>query len=501
MDTDTTFPVREDTSDDNADSLPDPFATDLFVGGRAASATPPAASQTTARETPTSAGQIPTAQASWHRHLPHLPREQLRLSNALAVLPPSLSSHVSEALARVIGRYANVARDQVEVAAVDIHETAVGQSHHGDGLTAQAAAAPRAWVTLSAEPGGLSAALVVEHDAYFVAAVVDHMLGGEGTPPEALRRLSRSEQAVVEFLWLAIVRELNQLSGAAVWRVEQVSTEGDEAFAPEKLADHSVADEMEALRSPPQTRFIVVTVRLRIGSLAGTCRLYLNRGALRALDVSDNPLFEKRRANDAARLAELKRFAPDVALHVHVGEAEASAADIAWLKMGDVVIMSRHVSGLGAGMSGERVEVRAGAGRSLLISGRVEGDLLTKPEALHDARRPHGGGIRIIIETISNGEGAAVAERVVMEEDEKLNDEDAESGVALDQLLLSIHVELPARRISLDELTRLRAGQFLELGCRPTDPVELVADGRRIARGELIDFEGHLGVRITEVNS
>lgn len=494
MDTDTTFPVRKNASDEAADALPDPFAADLFVGGRAASSsTPVASSQPTSRETPAQTGHA--AHTLWHTRLPLLPREQLRLSTALAVLPPSLTGDARARLARVIGRYSNTAPDQVEVAAVDIHET--GWPSHRRGVLTADDAAPRAWVVLSAEPGSLSASIVAELDARFVAALVDHMLGGDGTPPEALRTLSRAEQAVVEFLWLAIVRELNESAGAAVWRVENVSTHADAVFAAAKASDDLKLNDTEASLSRRGERFIVVTVRLRIASLDGTCRLYLNRGALRALDASGNPLFAKKRRRDAARLAELKRFAPDVALHVHIGDAEASAADLALLKRGDVVIVSRTVSGLNAG---GRVEVSAGEGRALLMSGRVEGDAAQDDDEMREARTVETGGVRIMIETISNGEASVASERVAMDDDEKLNDEDNEGGVALDQLLLSIHVELPARRISLDELTRLRAGQFLELGCRPTDPVELVADGRRIARGELIDFEGQLGVRITEVN-
>jgi type III secretion protein Q len=45
----------------------------------------------------------------------------------------------------------------------------------------------------------------------------------------------------------------------------------------------------------------------------------------------------------------------------------------------------------------------------------------------------------------------------------------------------------------------LRVNQILDLGCKATDPVDLIVDGRRIARGELVDIEGRLGVRITQV--
>ena len=73
------------------------------------------------------------------------------------------------------------------------------------------------------------------------------------------------------------------------------------------------------------------------------------------------------------------------------------------------------------------------------------------------------------------------------------------SAIALEEILLTVHVELAGRRLSLDELARLRVGQLLALDCQATDPVDLVADGRRIARGELVEIEGRLGVRVTQV--
>jgi type III secretion system YscQ/HrcQ family protein len=74
-----------------------------------------------------------------------------------------------------------------------------------------------------------------------------------------------------------------------------------------------------------------------------------------------------------------------------------------------------------------------------------------------------------------------------------------EGAALLDGLLLTVHVELAGRRMRMDELAQLRAGQILELGCRATDPVDLVVEGRSIARGELVDIEGRLGVRIAQV--
>ncbi len=73
------------------------------------------------------------------------------------------------------------------------------------------------------------------------------------------------------------------------------------------------------------------------------------------------------------------------------------------------------------------------------------------------------------------------------------------AAVSLDGLMITVRVELAARMLRLDEVGMLRAGQILELGCAATDLVSLSVEGHRIARGELVDIEGHLGVRLTQV--
>ena len=74
-----------------------------------------------------------------------------------------------------------------------------------------------------------------------------------------------------------------------------------------------------------------------------------------------------------------------------------------------------------------------------------------------------------------------------------------EEGEALGGLLLTLRVQMAARRARLEELSQLRVGQVLPLGRTASDPVDLVIDGRRIAEGELVEIEGSLGVRVTEI--
>ena len=86
-----------------------------------------------------------------------------------------------------------------------------------------------------------------------------------------------------------------------------------------------------------------------------------------------------------------------------------------------------------------------------------------------------------------------------MQEEVETNAPSTEANL-IDSVTLTARVELAARRIRMDELLRLRPGQILDLGCQPTDPVDLVVDGRRVARGELVDIEGRLGVRIIQIS-
>jgi flagellar motor switch protein FliN/FliY len=55
-----------------------------------------------------------------------------------------------------------------------------------------------------------------------------------------------------------------------------------------------------------------------------------------------------------------------------------------------------------------------------------------------------------------------------------------------------------ARR-PIRELLELRGGSVLSLDRTPTDPVEVLANGTLIARGEMVVVDGALGVRITEI--
>ena len=88
-------------------------------------------------------------------------------------------------------------------------------------------------------------------------------------------------------------------------------------------------------------------------------------------------------------------------------------------------------------------------------------------------------------------EGAA-EEEIAVDDADKL----AEAEPLLGDIPVNMVVELGRVQLTADEVIRLRAGHLIELGRSPADPVDLVVNGRLLARGELVEIEGALGVKI-----
>lgn len=81
----------------------------------------------------------------------------------------------------------------------------------------------------------------------------------------------------------------------------------------------------------------------------------------------------------------------------------------------------------------------------------------------------------------------------------------ASSGIKTANLSLVMDVELNVslrfgeRRLSLREIMELASGSVVELDREVDEPVELILDGRVIARGEAVIVDGNYGIRVTEV--
>jgi len=64
---------------------------------------------------------------------------------------------------------------------------------------------------------------------------------------------------------------------------------------------------------------------------------------------------------------------------------------------------------------------------------------------------------------------------------------------------LNVLLRFGQRQLTLREILDLTCGSVIELDRRVDDPVELLLDGRVIARGEAAIVDGNYGLRVTEI--
>jgi flagellar motor switch protein FliN/FliY len=69
----------------------------------------------------------------------------------------------------------------------------------------------------------------------------------------------------------------------------------------------------------------------------------------------------------------------------------------------------------------------------------------------------------------------------------------------LDDVELEISVVLGAKQLPLKDILHFKTGSVVELDNVVTEPVEIVANGIVIAKGELVEVENNFGVKITQV--
>jgi type III secretion system YscQ/HrcQ family protein len=154
-----------------------------------------------------------------------------------------------------------------------------------------------------------------------------------------------------------------------------------------------------------------------------------------------------------------------VSMRLELGRTALKRADFAQLAGGDVVVFDR----IGVrDPSGGPVALRLGRGG---FAARLDGEALT-------IRDP----FRLNL-------GASIMD---------------ETNPGTDQLLGELPVEVVCElgRVTMSgrELLELRPGAVIPVGRPLAGPVDLTVGGRVVARGELVDVEGEIGVRITQMN-
>lgn len=179
-------------------------------------------------------------------------------------------------------------------------------------------------------------------------------------------------------------------------------------------------------------------------------------------DAEARPMLE--RLVDAIPALPAPLAALPVPLAIWFGAVRLALADLKGLAPGDVIFPD-----VASGADGALVTYGAWCNSARLEPGAAVITAPRVPLAVQD------GGLWM---TESNGDVAEAAAR------------------DLGEVPVTLVFELGRSELPLDAVQGLAPGAIVPLGRTPGEAVEIIANGRRIGRGEIVEIEGELGVRV-----
>lgn len=461
--------------------------------------------------------------------LPRLTREQARVLNAMmAYLPQTaFESDFKDKLRQVIEPLVHA----------DIDLWFDGITHVDAGKLTSQLCDPTCVALVGMLPKGRQ--MLVEVDLTVAQQAVDRMLGGSAEDVDGQRPLSEIEEGVFSFILLKALALLQE--GAAAEHQLALKLNG-------VLGSH---DEL-AGRVPDDTAYLCVGFKLFFDLAVGFLRVYLPEEIIKTELAAPRPLEGPAFTRKMRRLAVL---APRIAtmkvpLRVEVGRIPFSVADLQALDTGDIILVEDPQVHLSSGSLTGQVNAFIGKGhhgtiRGSLAVGEAGAYEVVIDQILPGAEPPSTGalsqergqmdeeyardlprvdearareiaaGSRRVLEERARTlprplatapEGPLDEEHSESEYEEGEYEEGAyeeeplpESANMLEDVAVAMVVELGRVSVSAADVMGLRPGQVIELSRSPGDPVDLVVDGKRLGKGELVEIEGELGVRILEL--
>jgi flagellar motor switch protein FliM len=329
-------------------------------------------------------------------------------------------------------------------------------------------------------PGALKSRVVMEVELSFAHNLVDMLLGGAGETV-GLRPLTDIEEGVMSFVVLEGIKALAPALEASFprMRLEAVARGVDEVAA--KLGDDELV--------------VVVQMNAAVGPYAGIVRVVMPPAVLNATEEGRGGVEKRTRLRADTRLNRKLLSTVRTWLRAEIGQAEIASADLEYIRVKDVVLLDALSARPDRGEPGTAT-LRVGLGSS-----RVEAEVFVE-DGRYKARikdfvlgEPN---FQRVLPSATENESFTNPENAMAPESEG-NMDDAnrpEGGDLLADIPLQLAVELARVPVTADEVVALKVGQVIELQRSPGEPVELSVNGKVVARGELVEVEGQLGVRV-----
>ncbi|MCK6509034.1 type III secretion system cytoplasmic ring protein SctQ [Myxococcota bacterium] len=333
---------------------------------------------------------------------------------------------------------------------------------------------------------------LIEIDPRLAAVMVDRALGGTGDGLDTGRGLNEVERGVFSFLVLKALQHIQQL-----WK----------PAASMELRLAGIHQETSPLRQriPADTLYHRKELFLGLLQHQGFARLYT---PIRLIQELANSLSPHDTSHEAAMLQEQFHWIADQPLtgHIRVGTVMLSEADLAGLESEDIVLLREcSASPTEEGILRGEAILQFGLRSAYALRCRIEEDpSANRRVIIEQVIRTESPGIRGIIDRSEFEDDNQPAYPNEYQEGNMPGGygEDAnyeQMAPVLSDVPVPLIVELGRVEAKARDLAYLRLGQVLELRRSPYEPLDLVVNGQILGKGELVEIDGQLGVRIIEL--
>ncbi len=312
--------------------------------------------------------------------------------------------------------------------------------------------------------------VIVDLDMGVASFVIERLLGGSGESDRIQRALTEIEEGVLSFLFLKVLQHF----------YDGLSHGKELAPVLDRFA--SKLEDLQATVDA-ENDYVMLGSRVAMGRALGYARLFLP-GSMITERFGKTVAQNGAQAADRAYMVALLESMGDtaVAARVEMATIDLGPDDLAHLETGDIVLLENHqIKKSPEGIEGT-VFIKLGTGKNGGLRGRVQDGSPTRVEITEIVRQEQPPEEPMV------DDGAAADGENLAETEGLLRDVPA-----------PVVVELGRIRMNTAQVMRLRQGQILRLPRGSNDPVDLVVNGKLFARGELIEVDGELGVRLLQL--
>jgi flagellar motor switch protein FliM len=261
------------------------------------------------------------------------------------------------------------------------------------------------------------------------------------------------------------------------------------------LSMPSAAPDLEgvAQRLRRQTEIAELVYAVTSPQAAGLVRIFVPADMVRNMEVFVAEAARRDRSRKRLMLTRLGQLR--ATLTASVGVVGLTGSELGSLEAGDIVLLGEH------GLRSDGLDRKDGFGR--LTLGRSSGHYLSC-----ELRRSHDRWQVEICDATpkpnkprtKNMQGDEMStEKTDQAGTDKATSRHSASTGVLDKTEVDVEIRVGAMPLPVSMLAEVQSGYVLEMDRRVDDGVDLVVDGQVVGRGELVNVDGKLGVRVLSI--